>query len=168
MARFADLPTAETSVIADAPVERIWELVTDINFPSLFSKEFRGAEWLDDSISLGARFVGRNSHPGTGEWETTCTVEVFEPLRSFGYLVNDPDLPAARWRYDLEPQPEGGVRIRMWAQMGPGRSGVTYFIHKYPEREEEIVAARLQEWRTNMDAVLAGMKQRAEGGSHSA
>ena len=85
----------------------------------------------------------------------------FEPERSFGYTVNDLEDPAARWRFDLESI-GGGTRLSMWAEMGPGRSGVTYFIHKYPESEEEIVAARLEEWRGNMQATVAGIKALAE------
>ena len=145
-----------------APPDRVWDLVTDINVPARFSTEFQGADWLDGGgPSLGARFVGRNGHAATGTWETTCTVIWFESQRSFGYAVNDIDDPAARWRFDLEPTGRG-TRLTMWAQMGPGRSGVTYFIHKYPDREEEIVANRLEEWRTNMAATLAGIKGLAE------
>ncbi|MGA9594602.1 MAG: SRPBCC family protein [Acidimicrobiia bacterium] len=165
MARFADLPTVETSVVVNAPPERIWPLITDVNFPSCFSDEFQGGEWLDAGPALGARFVGRNSNAFIGEWETISTVDVFDPKRSFGYLVGDPASPGARWRYDIEPLAEGGMRVAMRAEMGPGRSGVTLLIHHNPEMEEQIVSARLGEWRKNMEAVLAGIKASAEGGS---
>jgi hypothetical protein len=79
----------------------------------------------------------------------------------FGYKVNDIDKPVASWCYQLEPSPAGTL-LTMRAEMGPGRSGVSYFIHKYPEREEEIVANRLQEWQSNMEATLAGIKSVAE------
>jgi hypothetical protein len=162
--RFADLPTVETAVVVDAAVERIWSLITDVNLPSRFSDEFQGGEWLDEGPALGARFVGRNRNSFIGEWETTSTVDVFDPMRSYGYLVGDPDSPGARWRYVLEPLDEGGVKVTMWAQMGPGRSGVTLLIHHNPEMEEQIVSARLGEWRKNMQAVLGGIKTRVEGG----
>ncbi len=162
MVRYADKPTVEVSIYIAAPVARVWRLVTDINLPARFSTEFQGAEWLDsEGPAIGARFVGRNGHAATGEWQTTCTVTWFEPERSFGYTVNDLEDPAARWRFDLESI-GGGTRLSMWAEMGPGRSGVTYFIHKYPESEEEIVAARLEEWRGNMQATVAGIKALAE------
>jgi uncharacterized protein YndB with AHSA1/START domain len=162
MVRHAERPAVETSVTIDAPPERVWSVITDINFPAYFSDEFQGAEWIDDGPALRARFVGRNSHPIAGEWETTCTVETFEPMSSFGYVVGNPEEPSARWRFDLAPTPEG-VRLTMRAQMGPGRSGVTYFIHKHPELEEEIVANRLGEWRINMEATLNGIKTWTEG-----
>lgn len=140
----------------------MWQLVTDINIPARFSDEFQGAEWLDGNVpALGSQFVGRNGHPVAGQWETTFTIIWFEPQRSFGYAVNDVDAPAARWRFDLEPAGDG-TRLTMWAQMGPGRSGVSWFIYKHPDREEEIVASRLEEWRTNIDATLDGIKSLTE------
>lgn len=164
MVRYSDKPSVELSVEIAAPASAVWDLVTDINLPARFSTEFQGADWLDaDGPRLGARFVGRNGHRAAGEWQTTCTVTWFDPPHSFGYSVNDIDDPAARWRFDLAPTTTG-TRLTMWAEMGPGRSGVTYFITKYPDREEEIVANRLNEWRTNMEATLAGIKALAEAG----
>ena len=98
-----------------------------------------------------------------GSWETTCTITWFEPLRDYGYIVNDLDSPPARWRFRLEPSP-AGTQLTMWAEMGPGRSGVSWFIYKHPDREEEIIARRLEEWRVNMEATLSGIKSLAEGG----
>jgi hypothetical protein len=165
MIRYADTPIVELAVEIAAPPAVVWDLVTDINVPARFSTEFQGADWLDDAEpALGSRFVGRNGHGVAGTWETTCTVIWFEPMRSFGYAVKDVDSPAARWRFDLEPS-TAGTELTMWAQMGPGRSGVSYFIYKHPDREEEIIAARLEEWRGNMEATLAGIKSLAEASS---
>ena len=162
MVRYAEKPSAAVSVDIAAAPEVVWDLVTDINLPARFSTEFQGADWLDDGEpKLGARFVGRNGHDAVGAWETTCTVTWFEPVRAFGYTVNDLDSPAARWRFNLEPTTEG-TRLTLWAEMGPGRSGVSYFIHKYPDREEEIIASRLEEWRSNMEATLSGIRTLAE------
>jgi len=41
--RYEDGPTVEVEVLIDAPIETVWALVTDINLPSRFSDEFRGA-----------------------------------------------------------------------------------------------------------------------------
>ncbi len=164
MVRYADRPTVELSVDIAASTAVVWDLVTDINMPARFSDEFRGADWIDDAAPHhGARFIGRNRHRTAGEWQTTCTVTWFEPHRSFGYSVNDVDDPAARWRFDLAPNAQG-TKLTMWAQMGPGRSGLTSLIKRYPDREEEIVANRLTEWHTNMEATLAGIKAVAEAG----
>lgn len=159
--RYADGPEAEVSIDIASKPAAVWKLVTDINVPAQFSDEFIGAEWLDGSEpGLGARFTGHNDR-GQWQWDTTCTVIEFEPERVFGYAVEDVDDPAATWRFTLEPTEEG-TRLQMWARMGPGRSGVSYIIHKDPGREEEIIARRLEMWLANMTATVEGIKALAE------
>ena len=160
--RYADGPEAEVSIDIAASPATVWGLVTDINLPARFSDEFTGAEWLDNAEpALGVRFVGHNVR-GETQWDTICTVIEYEPQRAFGYAVVDVDDPAATWRFTLEPT-DSGTRLGMWARMGPGRSGVSYIIYKDPDREEEIIARRLEMWLTNMNATVTGIKDLAEG-----
>jgi hypothetical protein len=159
--KYEDGPTAEVEVLIDAPLERVWQLVTDIDLPARFSSEFLGAQWLDDTPGLGARFQGRNHHKALGEWETTSYVNRYEPLRAFGWAVTDPDNPSASWWFELDAEP-GGVRLRQGARMGPAPSGLSIAIAAMPEREERIIARRLEEYETNMRATLEGIKQLAE------
>lgn len=158
--RYDDGPTAEADVIIQAPAARVWALVTDIDLPARFSTEFRGADWLDEP-GLGARFVGRNEHPAMGEWQTTCTVTVHEPHRAFGWAVEDPADPAATWQFDLSEEPEG-IRLTQRVRMGPGISGLSFAILAMPDKEERIVARRLEEFERNMRATLDGIKALAE------
>jgi len=160
--RYADGPTADVTVLVEAPPERVWPLVTDIDLPARFSSELQGARWLDEGRGLGARFVGRNQHPVAGTWETTCVVTECAPPRAFEWAVGDPDFPSARWRFDLDPQPGGGTRLRQWVRIGPAPSGLTPAIEAMPDKEERIVARRLDEHRANMAATLAGIKDLAE------
>jgi hypothetical protein len=160
--KYADGPTAEVDLLIAAPIEQIWELVTDINLPAEFSTEFLGAQWLDDGPALGARFVGRSCHAALGEWETTCWVIRYEPLRCFAWAVSDPDVPSSTWWFVLDAE-EAGVRLRQGGRMGPARSGLSYAIDAMPDKEERIVARRLEEWERNMGATLEGIKQRVEG-----
>jgi uncharacterized protein YndB with AHSA1/START domain len=159
--RYEDGPTAEVEVLIDAPVERVWSLVTDINLPARFSSEFRGADWLDDPPGVGARFVGRNWHKAMGEWTTTCIVDRYEPMRSFGWCVTDIENPSSTWWFELHPE-HGGVRLRQGTRMGPAPSGLNIAITAMPEKEERIVARRLEEFEANMRATLEGIKQLAE------
>jgi hypothetical protein len=160
--KYADGPSTEVEAEVDAPVERVWALVTDIDLPARFSSELQGARWLDDGPAPGARFVGRNQHPAAGTWETTCVVTVCTPHRTFEWAVGDPAFPSARWRFDLEPQAGDCTRLRQWMQMGPAPSGLTPAIEAMPDKEERIVARRLEEHRANMAATLAGIKELAE------
>lgn len=148
-------------MFVDAPVERVWQLVSDVNLPAEFSGEFQGATWVDDGPALGARFVGRNAHAALGSWETTCWVTRYEPGRGFGWAVSDPDNPSASWWFTLE-EVGGRVRLRQGGRMGPAPSGLTRAITAMPDKEERIVDRRLQEWERNMRATVEGIKARAE------
>lgn len=170
MTRYADGPTVEVAVDVDAPVARVWELVTDINLPARFSPEFRGADWLDDDDGgdlprLGRRFIGRNGHAALGEWETTSWINRWEPERAFGWAVSDPEQPSATWWFELDDRGVGApVEVRQGARMGPAPSGLSIAITAMPDKEERIVARRLEEWERNMRATLEGIKALAEGG----
>jgi len=160
--KYAEGPSTEVEVLIDAPVERVWELVSDVNLASRFSPEFKGGSWIDDGPRLGARFLGRNEHPARGSWETTSWVTRCEPGRAFGWAVNDPEYPAATWWYTID-EVDGGVRLRHGGRMGPAPSGLTMAIARAPEKEDRIVAHRLEEWRRGMQATVEGIKALAEG-----
>ncbi len=135
--RFADGPTAETTIEIEAPPDAVWALVTDLGVPAEFSDEFQGAEWLDGAggASAGARFVGHNRHSGTGmEWSTESVVTECEPARVFAWAVGGTENPAATWRFELEPLDGGRLsRLRQWARLGPGPSGLTPAIEARPD-----------------------------------
>lgn len=129
-----------------------------------FSDEFQEGASLDASTAprVGARFHGKNQN-SVATWEVTCTVTTWEPDRAFGWCVEDPDAPAACWRFTLERDGDG-TRLTYRALMGPGPSGVTSFIAEHPDAEERIVAGRLSAWTANMQATLEGIRGLSEGG----
>lgn len=159
--RYADGPTTEVEVLIDASIERVWELVCDIGVPARFSAELQEARWLDEGPAVGARFAGRNRHAAAGEWETTSVVTELEPMRAFAWAVGDPEVPSATWRFDLSEE-DGRVRLRQRARLGPGPSGLTPAIEAMPDKEERIIARRLEEHRVNMQATVDGLKELAE------
>jgi len=159
--RYADSPAAEVEVLVHASVDRVWALTTDIDLPARFSSEFQGAEWLDVGPAVGARFKGRSEHAAIGKWETTCVVTRYEENRVFEWAVGEAHNPSARWRFQIEPV-DDGVLLRQWCQIGPGPSGLTPAIEAMPDKEERIVARRLDEFRANMQATVEGIKQVAE------
>jgi hypothetical protein len=161
--RLADGPSVEVETRIAAPVEVVWALACDVDLPGRFSDEFQGAEWLDGATgpALGARFRGRNAHPVIGEWQTTSTVTEYEEGRRFGWAVSDVDRPASSWRFELDADGTG-TRLRQWARLGPGPSGISYEIDLCPDDEEQIVERRLAEHRVNMQRTVDGMKAMAE------
>jgi len=161
MTRFSDGPTVEVSTVIESSPGRVWEFVTDINLPARFQDEFREAAWLDGAgPGPRAAFRGRNRRGGR-EWETTSYVIAYEPGRVFGWAVDDVDNPGATWTFRLVPS-DGLTTLVYRRRLGPGPSGLTRAIEKYPEREEEIIAARDEVHRANMQAVVDGIKDLAE------
>lgn len=159
--KYADGPTVEVETLIAAPIERVWDLVSDIELPARFSSEFLGARLIDAELEAGARFAGRNTHDAIGEWETVSYVTRYEPHRSFAWAVTDPDNPSSSWWFDLE-EGDGGTRLRQGMRMGPARSGLSAAIDAMPDKEERIVARRLAEHERNMQANLEGIKHLAE------
>lgn len=87
-----------------------------------------------------------------------------EEPQAFGWVVGDPALPSARWGFELAAE-DGRTRVRQWAILGPGPSGLTPAIEAMPGKEERIVARRLAEHETNMRRCLEGIKALAESRS---
>lgn len=161
--RYSDTPVVEVRVLVAAPPVRVWDLVSDIEVIAEFSRETQSVRWLDGDggAAVGRRFQGVNAHPAVGEWTTESTVVVCEPERAFQWDVGPPEAPAASWGYELTPA-EGGTQVRGWGRLGPGWSNLSAAIEKWPEKEEKIVARRLEEFRAGIAATLAGIKARAE------
>ncbi|MGX1548503.1 SRPBCC family protein [Streptomyces adustus] len=172
--RFADGPSVHCDVHVAAAVPRVWELVTDIGLPARLSPELQRVAWLDgaDGPSAGACFEGYNHHRQLGEWRTVSHVVELDEPHVFAWAVTDADGrygeptldPAnamANWRYELDAE-GGGSRLRQSVRIGPGRSGLTLALERWPDREEEFVAFRLQELRAGMEATLRGIKALAE------
>jgi len=163
-ARYADKPTVEVPIAIDAPPQRVWALVSDIELMPGTSPELQAVEWLDGwtGPELGARFAGHNRHEARGEWSTTSVIVEYEPPRVFAWAVGEPGHPSSLWRFSLEPR-DGGTLLRHWMQMGPGRSGLSLAIDQMPDKEQKIVFVRLRELEANMGATLAAIKKAAEG-----
>ena len=161
MVKYADGPTVEVDVLIDAPIERVWQLVTDINAarPVLDRVPRRR---LARRRPVGRRSLrGRNHHDAMGEWETTSFVNRYEPLlrvRLGGHRPRQPVVELvvrAGTGTARRPPPPGHAH-------GPGTVGAHDRHHAMPDKEERIIARRLAEYETNMRATLEGIKQLAE------
>lgn len=157
------LPEVEVYADVAAPIERVWDLVSDIGLMPAFSTELQCVEWADgfDEPCLGARFLGTNRHAAIGVWTTCSHITEFDPPRAFEWAVGNPEGPAAVWRFDLASATDG-TRLRYSARLGPGKSGVTMMIEREPDRAGHIVDNRMRQWRAGMQAVVAGLKAMAE------
>ena len=154
--RYADGPTVEVEARISAPLQVVWDLISDITTPTRFSDELQEVHWIDET-----RFTGRNQHPAVGEWETVCTVVASQPEAVFAWVVGDPENPSAQWRFSLEPAGQATL-LRQWMRIGPAPSGLTPAILAMPDKEERIIERRLGEHRANMQATVDGIKALAE------
>ena len=161
MVKYADGPSTSVEIQIEAPADQVWRYVSDINVPGEFSTEFQRAEWIDEPPALGATCRGFNKNEYVGEWNVLCTVTGFEPERVFEWTIGDLDNKTARWRFELSPEGAGST-LRFSAEMGPGPSGLTPVIERRPDREDDIVARRLQDWTDNMQRTVEGIKSLAE------
>jgi uncharacterized membrane protein len=161
--RYADGPTAEARIWVDAPPDRVWALVADVEQMPSMSEELQSVSWCDDSDgpAVGRRFVGRSRHDAMGEWETPSTVVECTPPSVFAWAVGDPAEPSALWRFTLEPG-DGGTHLRQWMRMGPGRSGLSLAIDRMPDKEQKIVFVRMREFENAMTRTVALIKERVE------
>ncbi|HYB34411.1 MAG TPA: SRPBCC family protein [Mycobacterium sp.] len=165
-ARYAERPTVEASTWIDADPDRVWNLVSDIELMPTISDELQAVEWVDgaDRPRVGARFVGHNKHEALGEWSTTSQIVAFDKSQQFAWAVGDPENPSATWRFQLTPR-DGGTMLTFFAQLGPGRSGLSLAIDAMPDKEQKIVFVRLREFETAIATTLEAIKKLAEHGA---
>ena len=159
-----DRPAVEVSVDIAAPADRIWPLVSDIALPVGISAELVAVEWTSGAGErpyVGRTFLGTNTNQYFGRWQTTATVTECEEPTVFGWTVGEVDNPNTTWRYTLVPT-DGGTRVTQSVRLGTGPSGLVIAIGRMPDKEERIVARRLEEFRATMRANLEAIKQRVE------
>ncbi|MGH3565933.1 MAG: SRPBCC family protein [Pseudonocardia sp.] len=101
----------EVSVLIDAELGRVWDLVTDITRMGEWSPESTGGRWTHGATgpAPGARFVGSNAH-GWVRWRTHCrVVECAQPTR-FAFTVAENKMT---WGWRLEAEGTG-TRLTQW------------------------------------------------------
>jgi Polyketide cyclase / dehydrase and lipid transport len=160
--RHADQPSVEVEVYVQAPAERIWPLLTDLDVLVSLSDELQAAEWENEGgAAVGRSFVGTNRNKYFGEWQTTSTVIECDEPRAFAWAVGDVDQPNTTWRFTVRSQGAGSL-LSQWMRLGIGPSGLTVAIERMPDKEERIVERRLDEFRAAMRANLDAIKELAE------
>ncbi|HEX5266851.1 MAG TPA: SRPBCC family protein [Acidimicrobiales bacterium] len=99
----------QVSVHVDAPAERVWSVVADLDRMGEWSPECYRVTWLDGARSParpGARFKGRNRW-GPVRWSMTCEVKTSDPGREVSWSTLHGDREVVRWTYRLEPDGTG-------------------------------------------------------------
>lgn len=147
-----DGAVAQVEVVLDAPPERVFALLTDVERTGGLGPENARNVWESDARGVGAVFRGTNDRDGR-VWEVPCSVVEHVPPSRFAYAVGDPARPSATWSYDLAPV-TGGTRVVQRFVHGPGMTYLRRAVEKHPDREAELVAGRLAELERGMRATL--------------
>lgn len=161
--RLRDTPTVEVTARLACSPERAWALVTDIELPTRTDGELQRVEWLDGAtgVAVGARFRGYNANSQMGEWHTEPEVVEVEDGRRWVWCVGSAAAPLAVWGFEVDADGDGSV-VRQWAKVGTGRSPLSDFIDRHPDKEAAILEHRMSVWRDGMSANLAVLEQLAD------
>jgi uncharacterized protein YndB with AHSA1/START domain len=98
-------PLLQAEIDIDAPVSRVWELVSDLERMPRWSPQCRWTKRLGP-LRPGTRAVNLNRR-GRLLWPTTSTITALVPEKELAFRVN---ANGTVWRYRLEPV-DGGTRL---------------------------------------------------------
>jgi uncharacterized protein YndB with AHSA1/START domain len=95
-------PLLQAQIDIDAPIETVWQLITDLR---------RMSEWSPQCVMMkplgrvhqGTRTVNLNRRKRVF-WATTSTITEVVPQRKFAFRINANN---AVWSYELEPTAKG-------------------------------------------------------------
>ena len=139
-----------------APIDVVWDLVSDITRVGEWSVECRSCDWLGGATGpvAGARFRGRNRRNAT-PWIRTCEVLAVDPPTRFVWRTLPtwllPD--STEWTLELD---DGGDRTRLTESMR---------ILHVPGPYERLYALTLPQHRdrtADLEGDLRRIKQRLE------
>lgn len=146
----------------DAPIGRVWALLTDVERMAGLGPEHHSAVWIarpDGQLPtngtgpvVGDRFAGSNRR-GEFEWEVTCHITEWQPPSRCTWTVLDPAQPSSTWTYELS-EDAGVTRVTQTFRHGPGPSFVRAAVERDPAGAEAVVAGRSDMLRTNMIETL--------------
>jgi hypothetical protein len=101
-------------VVAEAPAEAVWAVVSDVTRTGEWSHECDRVEWLDGFTAAvpGARFRGGN-HAAWWRWVRTCEVTDVSAGRTLGWrtITTWRFVDSTQWRITLEAVDDDHTRI---------------------------------------------------------
>jgi hypothetical protein len=148
-------PSASGSIDIDAPPERVYALLTDLETFTDISAETREMTWKQGSAATpGARFGGKNDN-GKRRWSTTCRITDADGTRFAFEVTSLGGTPVSRWQYDVEASGAGSrVTESTWDKRPFWFKRIASILTASPNRP--AINAR------NIAATLDRLKQRAE------
>lgn len=147
----------EEKIHIDAPPQRVYELISNVTRMGDWSPETYECEWVEGATgpAVGAKFKGRNKQ-GFIKWSTVPEVKVADPGREFAFATKMRGKDATRWRYVMEPSPDGGTDVTESWEAASSNVALDLFS-KLTKRPEKLAAG--------MRTTLQNLKAAAESSS---
>lgn len=120
----------EVSLVINAPVAEVWDLVSDVTRIGEFSPETFEAKWTRGSTGpeVGAYFAGHVKRNGVGPtYWSPCRVTICEPERQFEFSVGTDSVTINNWGYRLRPV-EGGTEVTEYFRLEPSLFTRAYWL----------------------------------------
>lgn len=95
-------------ISVDAPLERVWSIVCDVNQMPGLHPQMLSARWLDGAseAELGVRFESENVAVDFGVWQAVSRIVEYRPGRSIAWTIEGPVPPPTVCRFDLVRDPD--------------------------------------------------------------
>lgn len=157
--RLSDQPAVAVETTIKVDPQRVYELVSDLDAMASFGTEFQSGRWNTGRPgSVGSTFLG-TQRLGDTEWETTSTVTIASPGKTFAWVVGEPENPTATWTVTMRSVPDG-TEVSYSFVHGPGPSGLRARVEAQPHDEEKFIEGRLSALQQNMIKTLEGIRRR--------
>lgn len=146
-------PVLQTQIDINAPVSKVWTLVSDLSLMPQWSPQCRLMKPIG-GLRQGARTVNINRR-GLLFWPTTCRITELIPEKKLAFRVNE---NGTVWSYELEPT-EAGTRLVETRHAENGVKAVSNLLVNsvmggVPNFEQELIEG--------MTASLTRIKEAAE------
>jgi uncharacterized protein YndB with AHSA1/START domain len=146
-------PLLQTQIDIDAPVDKVWELITDTRRMPEWSPQCRKMKTLGP-LRQGTRTLNVNRRKRL-YWTTTSTITEVIPQRKFAFRVNTNN---TIWSYELEPTATGTRVVESRHAENGVKPASNFLVNMLfggvPSFEDELV--------DGMNASLARIKAAAE------
>jgi uncharacterized protein YndB with AHSA1/START domain len=146
-------PLLQAQIDIDAPVDKVWELITDTRRMPEWSPQCRKMKTFGP-LRQGTRTLNVNRRKRL-YWTTTSTITEVIPLRKFAFRVNTNN---TIWSYELEPTATGTRVVESRHAENGVKPASNFLVNMLfggvPSFEDELV--------DGMNASLARIKAAAE------
>lgn len=144
----------EASIDIDAPVDRVWAIVSDLKRMGEWSPNCRKMVVFGE-VRKGTRTLNIN-RKGLLHWPTNAKVVALEPKERLVFRITE---NRSVWSYALEPTDNGGTRVIERRETPNGVSGFAQFFAKVFLGGNKVLESDL---RAGMQTTLARIKTEAE------